>query len=100
MKYAPLFLLITSCAGAQHTLEVAQAKIDEARALAAEADAKRNEVCAAALDNLRAVEAIAPYVCGLVATQPSAPPEVVQTCAHAGDLPKAVRNVELACRLR
>ena len=94
---AALFACATACAGTQRTLEVAQAKIDEAKAIAQAAEAKRAQVCDSALETLRSVEAIAPFACGLIDATDNA--EAKATCAHRDKLPAAVRNVELACKL-
>jgi gamma-glutamyl phosphate reductase len=99
MKSVIPFLLLTGCAGTQHALEAANAKLDQAKAIVAEAEAKRTAVCESALDTLRKIEAVAPFACGLVAAAPDAPALAKQTCVAAGDLPAAVKNVELACSL-
>jgi hypothetical protein len=92
-------LFLPACASTQHALEAANAKLDQAKAIVAEAEAKRTAVCDSALDTLRKVEAVAPFACGLVAAAPDAPALAKQTCAASGDLPAAVKNVELACSL-
>lgn len=92
-------LFTCACAGTQHALEVAQVKIDEAKAIAQAAEAKRARVCESALETLRSVESVAPFACGLVEATASAPKEATATCAQRNKLPAAVRNVELACEL-
>jgi hypothetical protein len=99
MKYLAILALLTSCASAQHAIETAQAHVDEAKALAKEAAAKRDQACAASLETLRAVSAVAPYACGLVEATAGAPEQAKATCAQRDKLPAAVRNVELACAL-
>ncbi len=99
MKRLILMFVLTSCAGTQHVLEEANAKLAQAKAVVAEAEAKRAAVCAEALETLRSVEAIAPFACGLVNVAPGAPEQAKATCAQRDKLPAAVRNVELACSL-
>jgi len=115
MKNLPIYLAIIlpaclpqlACAGTQNVLETAQAKLDEAKALAeqakskvAEAEAKRQQICAEALDVLQATEAVAPFACGLVNKAPDAPEQAKATCAHQGKLNAAVANFQRACELK
>jgi hypothetical protein len=95
----PACLPAAACASTQHALETAEAKLGEAKAIVAEAEAKRAQVCESALSTLRKVEAVAPFACSLVEVAPGAPKEATAACAARGDLPAAVRNVELACQL-
>lgn len=87
------------CAGTQHVLEEANAKLEQAKSIVAEADAKRQQLCAEALDALQTVEAAAPFACGLVEVSVGAPSVATKACAQRDKLTAAVHNVTLACEL-